>query len=166
MDKATAYKTITTTNGKHVTVDSTNFAWLSEWWWYAKKHKHTYYACRHENGRTIYMHRQILGLEHGDGILTDHADGNGLNNYESNLRACNFAQNSQNQTKKRRYKNRAITSSFKGVSWDKNTGKWRVKIGCCGKQLHLGLFQSEVIAAKVYDKKAKELYGEFAHANF
>ena len=57
-------------------------------------------------------------------------------------------------------------SEFKGVCWDKNTGKWRAYIGHNSKIVHLGSFKSEIIAAKVYDKKARELYGEFAHTNF
>jgi len=161
------WKTITTTNGKSVIVDNANYAWLREYWWYAKKNKYTYYACRHEGIRIIYMHREILGLKHGDGILSDHVNGNGLNNLESNLRICNYAENSRNQTRKRRYKDRKNTSSsFKGVSWDKGVKKWRAYIGCHGKSVYIGIFKNEKQAAQAYDKKANELHGEFAHTNF
>lgn len=54
---------------------------------------------------------------------------------------------------------------YKGVIKDKN-GKFISKIYVDGKDLYLGCFQNEKIAAKVYDKKAIELFGEKARLNF
>jgi hypothetical protein len=53
------------------------------------------------------------------------------------------------------------SSKYKGVSWDDSRKQWRASI-----PIFLGRFDSEIEAAKAYDKKAKELYGEFALLNF
>ena len=58
------------------------------------------------------------------------------------------------------------TSEFKGVSRDKDLQKWRAEITAHRKHKHLGTFESEVDAAKAYDKAAIELHGEFAKLNF
>ena len=51
------------------------------------------------------------------------------------------------------------TSNFKGVEWHKSTGKWRAQIRPPGgKSTHIGLFDSEVAAARKYDD-VSESYG-------
>ncbi len=92
----------------------------------------------------------------------DHIDGNKENNVYTNLR---WATNSENQINNI-HKRSNHTSIYKGVSWNKGTNKWIVKITLNTKQMHLGLYTDEVEAAKVYGKKAKELFGEYANINF
>lgn len=45
-----------------------------------------------------------------------------------------------------------------GVAWKKDLKKWRVSVWYKGKNHHGGLFDSERVAARAYDAKAKELY--------
>jgi hypothetical protein len=52
---------------------------------------------------------------------------------------------------------RAGSSKFKGVHWFKPSGKWRAQIKFQREYIYLGLFVSEVDAAKAYDLKAREL---------
>ena len=59
---------------------------------------------------------------------------------------------------------RTKTSQYIGVSKDKN--KWTARIKLNKKQIHIGNFETESEAAKAYDKKAIEIYGEFAKTNF
>jgi len=57
-------------------------------------------------------------------------------------------------------------SGFKGVSWNESRKKWRAGICIEGKSIHLGRFTSAQEAARAYDAKAIELFGEFACLNF
>ncbi len=105
------------------------------------------------------MHREILNTP--DGFVTDHINGNGLDNREANLRVCTREQNKQNSVKRTK-----TSSKFKGVDWYKPYKKWRVRITFEKKPMHIGLYDDEVKAAQAYDQKAIELFGEFANLNF
>ena len=103
------------------------------------------------------MHREIINAPAG--MQIDHINGNGLDNRKANLRLCNNAQNQQNRRKRSR-----ATSLFKGVGWHDN--RWRARITVNGKQIEIGRFKSEFLAAEAYDQKAIELFSEFANLNF
>ena len=104
------------------------------------------------------MHREIM--QPPQGMVIDHADGNGLYNRRRNLRICTRTQNSQNSF--RRWKGKK--SRFRGVN--PRGGKWEARFHYAGKEYYLGLYDSEVEAAMVRDRKAVELAGEFAVLNF
>lgn len=128
---------IALTQGRFAIVDAADYDWLIRYKWRADKHYRTWYAMRSEDRTTVSMHRQIMKVP--EGLVVDHIDHNGLNNRRSNLRVCT---RSQNQCNQRRFGGK---SKYKGVTWLRHTKKW---------------------AAKVYDRKASELHGEFAHLNF
>ena len=44
--------------------------------------------------------------------------------------------------------------------------KWRAEITFKGRFRYIRYFDDEVAAAKTYDRKADELFGEFAYLNF
>lgn len=58
------------------------------------------------------------------------------------------------------------TSKYKGVSWNKDKNKWVAQIQLNHKTYYLGCFTDEVEAAKMYDKKATELFMGYAYLNF
>ena len=149
------------TQGRVALVDDEDFVELNEFKWYANKMRgNTYYAVRNISPRkAIRMHRVILGAISGQEV--DHIDHNGLNNQRENIRLCSRAQNQMNQQKQKN-----TSSQFKGVSWHKQDKKWRTRITHRGQEIFLGLFKNERVAARTYDKKARELFGEFAKTNF
>jgi hypothetical protein len=67
---------------------------------------------------------------------------------------------------KNAYRGKNPSSKYKGASWYKAYERWSSKIKCFGKQYFMGYFDSEIEAAKAYDKKAKELLGDKAKLNF
>ncbi len=77
---------------------------------------------------------------------------------------CRFVTKQQNNFNKQG--NYSASSKYKGVSIHNHTGKWRARIKLHNKEMHIGLFNSEIDAAKAYDHKALELFGEYAYLNF
>ncbi len=90
----------------------------------------------------------------------DHIDGSRTNNHFENLRYATHSENSRN--KKRR---KDGSSLYKGVSWDKRSGKWVVRIRVDGVYKYLGLFEIEKEAAIVYNATALKFYKKFARLN-
>lgn len=146
-------------------VDDGDFDRLSKFTWYAKPGRQTSYAITNinKNGshKHIRMHRMIMGLEDSPYPLIDHKNRNGLDNRRDNLRIATVNQNRWNAGVGRMH-----TSKYKGVSWDKNRGKWTSHICKNGKQNNIGRFDNEIDAALAYDERARKIYGEFAFVNF
>jgi len=106
-------------------------------------------------------YKTLAGIIKGDcSVMYDHIDRDPYNNLENNLRIATAQQNAFNRGK------RAGTSSkYKGVTWDKPSGKWMAQIKYSGFNYKLGRFKLEVDAAKAYNLKATDLFGEFAVLN-
>jgi hypothetical protein len=142
-------------DGCYAYVDAADYEWLNQWQW----HLENGYAARREKDKAIFMHRQIMQPSHG--MLVDHIDGNKANNCRANLRVCTRLENTRNNRK-----HSGSSSRFKGVSYSKQMHKWCARCRCKGNRYLLGYFDSEVEAARAYDRKAVELFGVFARLNF
>jgi len=140
-------------------VDDKDYEFVAQWTWhfdgkYAFRSKR--YGPRKEGkSYKIYLHRLITNCPPNKQI--DHINRNALDNRKCNLRICTKKENNHN-----RDKNSNNTSGFKGVWWDKRYKKWSVQI----QHKHIGRFETATEGAIAYDKKAKELYKEFAMTNF
>jgi len=153
------------TRNKITLVSDKDYAYLNQWNWYAWKSRNTWYAVhnlRVDNRQIrVYLHREILGLKHGDVRKVDHRDGNGLNNQRRNLRLATNGQNQHNVAKQCNN-----TSGYKGVYWHKTNQKWQALIMYDMKLKHLGYFVCLIEAAKAYDRAARKYHKKFAKTNF
>ncbi len=142
--------------------------------------RHTYTAGDNGNGR-IYVHRVIWNgkdrkqekvywhaiiVNPPSGMVVDHINGNSLDNRKSNLRAATREQNNMNRGANRTHRGKPTTSPYKGVSLNKRSNRWVSSIGHNYKRIYLGYFDLPEDAARAYDIKARELFGEFAYQNF
>jgi hypothetical protein len=147
------------TQGKFAIVDEEDYERVNAHKWSASNLQNIWYAIGMvSTGNKILMHRFILNT---DIAIIDHYNRNGLHNYKSNLRPCNASQNIVNSEKRK-----GCSSIYKGVVKDKRCNSYSARISFKGKNEYLGYFNDEIEAAKAYDAKAKELYGEFAILNF
>jgi len=166
-------KKIKLTQDKEALVDDEDYEMLNEHKWYAAKdwsikNKDKFYVQRKSptgpNGKqkTILMHRVITNAPKG--MHVDHINGNPLDNRKENLRVCTPQQNNMNR---RKYNNN--TSGYKGVYYQKKpkhmineySKPWRAEI----RRIHIGLYKTKEEAALAYNKKALEVFGEYAQLN-
>ena len=61
---------------------------------------------------------------------------------------------------------RLLTSRFRGVHLHKSSGRYQTEIGHGGKNLYIGTYDTEQMAARAYDVYARELKGAGAILNF
>ena len=157
--KGDAVKTIPLGDGLYAYVDATDFEWLNQWTWRVCGA----YAARHENRngkpKVIFMHREIMKPPKGK--VTDHISGNKFDNTRANLRNITPQENQHNRRKQRN-----ASSIYKGVSYSKPARRWKACLDCGKERFYLGYFDTEVEAARAYDCKAVEVFGEYARPNF
>lgn len=126
--------------------------------WYAAKFKQScVYAVRHDpknHDRLIKLHREIIGAKVGE--ITDHVNGDTLDNRRSNLRVCTVKDNSRNRGLQKNNR-----SGFKGIYRTVN-GNYRAQIHVNKKRIVLGHFKTAVAASRAYNIAAKKYFGEFA----
>jgi hypothetical protein len=150
------------TRGFIATIDANDASLLSDKNWCAKQDKNNVYAISKHvcNGveHTIYMHRVLMDAKSGEQV--DHKNGNGLDNRRENLRIATHAQNMRNQGV--RINN---STGFKGVSFLKESGKWRARIHSNGKKIELGSYSTPEAAADAYKKASEQLHGEFSRTH-
>lgn len=159
-------KTISLTKGFSATVDDGDYERLSQWKWCVSIHDGRAYAFRGfggRGGRGIYMHREINGTP--GGMVTDHIDGDTLNNQRRNLRTATTSQNSMNTRS-----HRDSVSKYKGGGPNskpplKIPKPWVAQIMIDGRQTYIGQFATEEEAAAAYEAKARMAYGEFFPVN-
>lgn len=149
-------KKIPLTRGKFAIVDDEDYDYLMQWKW---RFSNNGYAERNEKSenvkKLILMHRELNKTPCG--LMTDHINGDGIDNRKCNLRTASNSQNQKNANKQ----NRKTSSKYKGVSWNKQNRRWRVRVG----HEYIGSFRDEKEAARAYNNEAKIAHGQFAKLN-
>jgi hypothetical protein len=144
-------------------IDDEDAALVAGFKWYPMKAYGKVYAAGWKHmppGRYfVHLHRLIANAQPDD--IIDHIDRDPLNCWKSNLRKVTRQQNAWNSSPQRRQ----CTSKYKGVFQCRKTGRFRARIVHNKKQIYLGYFATEEAAARAYNAKAAELWGEFAYLN-
>jgi len=119
------------------------------------------YAKRHNGTKFVFMHTEIIGKPPA-GMVTDHINGNKLDNRKCNLRFVTNQQNLWNS------KPRGAKSGLKGVYRENIPGekKYRAFIRVDGKRKSLGYYLTANEAGEAYDRAARRYFGKFARTNF
>jgi AP2 domain len=138
--------------GLALLVDDDDYELMAQYKWYAKTDR---------NG-DIYA--QVWLAAHHVLVpwaLTDHVNGNKLDNTRVNLREATPRQNSWN----RRLRSDSRTG-YKGVVWVRSRQQFRARVQLTDKRICTGYYATAIEAARAYDALAREHFGEFARLNF
>lgn len=138
-------------------VDDADFEHLSQYSWSLTCKRNRRYALRMQDGITVYMHREILGFTKGDGNVTDHINGDGLDNRRKNLRKATSSQNCAARRIRR------TVEGYHGIV-QADDGSYRIRSR--SPQKRQIQYKTAKAAAKASDAIAREKYGEFAYLNF
>jgi len=122
-----------------------------------KKYKWSYQKGRyviHTRTRTL-LHLLISGTKKP--LLTDHINGNKLDNRDENLRVVNFSQNGINKCKQSNN-----TSGYTGIDYDKKNKMWKVRLNKDKKMIWLGRHKTIEEALKVRKEAEAIHFGEYS----
>jgi hypothetical protein len=153
------------TNGMTTLVDDDLFEELNQFrWTFKARPSGSGYAIRSykdDDGvrRTEYMHRRVAQTPVG--LLTDHANGDTLDNRIENLRHVTTKQNGMN-----RKANQSSTSRFIGVSFVERYQKFIAQIKADGRIINLGYYADEEKAARARDAATRVYFGQYGRLNF
>lgn len=152
------------TQGKYAICDNEDYDYLTQWKWHVCKGYAYRAGSYYLEGKRIWcrvpMHRAIINAPSGSHV--DHINTKRHDNRKSNLRFATIQQNGANR------KYQGNSSGFKGVRLSrisKNGIYYRAHIKFMQKTYHLGTFLDKEAAARAYDAKAVELFGEYAATN-
>ncbi len=146
-------------------VDDDVFEQLNAYNWIAQPTGTAFYAARRgrvslgENRRKILlMHRLIINAKPEE--FVDHINRNPLDNQRENLRIVTQRQNALNSSSSKRTR----IGSSKGVCYVpelNKTNPWLAYYSKDRRRKYLGYFPTEEAARIVFEKAAREEYGEF-----
>lgn len=162
---------ILTENNKEILLDDEDYKYLSNFKWKVIKKGNDYYAVikkmKGKGRRTtqIYLHEFLIELDNQDCI--GFKNKNTLDNRRENLFGVSKGYNLARTRKRQTIRGKKVSSIYKGVTRRNKKGKimWEVRIAKNKKTYFVGSYKTQRQAGLAYNKKAEELYGEFAFKN-
>lgn len=145
-----------TSTGISFIFDVSDYEEISKYTWFLDNSG--YIRATLKSGKRVLLHNLIM--KEAKGLFVDHINRNKLDNRKSNLRYVTKQQNCHN-----RGISKANRSGFKGVSFDKRSKKYEAWIGFNHSNNFIGSYDTSHEAAKAYNQKAIELFGEYAFLN-
>lgn len=150
-------KRIKLTQGKFALVDDDDFNKLSKYkWCLVNVTNNCKYAVTTIKCKQFSMHRVIMNIKNSN-IFVDHINRNGLDNRKENLRIVSCSENAMNASIRSDNK-----SGFKGIYWNKLSGKWHTQIWFNKKCIYLGSYDSLNLAKIIRKLGEIEYFGDYA----
>jgi hypothetical protein len=163
---AKTWKFLLAKTGEKIKVDAEDFATLSERSWrviYRGKEKKPLVVTSLRMGqssRTMSLGQYLLRPKKGK-MAYPRQWSEGLDYRKENIVICSMKER-QRMLPKRADK---TSSQYRGVSYIRSKKIWRARIEKNNKAYFLGDFENEIIAARAYNKAAKDLFGDLAYQN-
>lgn len=139
----------------HVLIDLDKKELVSKYKVHTSRHCGKPYACIVVEGKKVFLHRFLMGIDNEEFSLTrvgDHINGNSLDNRLENLRICSHKENAQNCR---------TTRKVVGVYWLKYNKKWGARIMSNYKGIHIGNYNTYEEAVLARLQKEQEICGDF-----
>jgi hypothetical protein len=144
--------------GQKIIVDASCIELAKQHTWYINVCGYVRNSIKKKNGihqKSISLHRLLLNTTQDK--LTDHINGNKLDNRLSNLREATPKQNCINRGLS--YRNK---TGIKGVRYLKRTGKYGADFYLNGKCIRLGSYNTLEEATQARKMKEIEIYGDYS----
>lgn len=137
-------------NGKYFIIDLDDLNKIKDYCWHVDRNG---YVDTKVGDKGIRLHRLIMDCPNDK--IVDHINRNPSDNRKSNLRIADYHINARNVSV-----GTNNTSGYLGVSFHKQTQKWRAFVTVNAKTVHLGLFENIEDAIEARKKGEIEYYGE------
>lgn len=134
--------------GKFAKVDLADYDKVASWRWYVNHHGYAYGQQQTPERVRLQMFLHHLVMPTPEGQVCDHINGDRLDARSANLRASCYTTNNRNRIPRGRQ------SKFKGLTLDKRSGRWQVRIWWQGRHWNFGSYENEADAARIYDSAA------------
>ncbi len=153
-------RVIPLTKAKFAIVDAEDYDWLTSLggWYISCGYAARYVEKINGKVRLIRMHQLLTRCGRKEQV--DHRNYNRLDNRRWNLRPCTKSQNMMN-----RGATKSSSTGLKGVTFEKQTQRWKAQIMVDYKNINLGKFDTPEEAHAAYCEAAKKHHGEFFRAS-